>query len=58
MDQIKVVIAELELVLAMLAVKPADAKRIELTLNQAIEDLRKATKAITGNDPGAGETRG
>ena len=56
MDQLKIVIAELELTLAMLAAKPADAARISAMLNQAFADLRAATKAITGNDPTGGET--
>lgn len=57
MDKINLVIAELQLVLAMLEVKPPDKKRLQETLDQALADLRAAAKAITGNEPGGGETK-
>ena len=56
MDQIRVVIAELEVVLAMLESREKNVPRIKATLNQALSDLNAAVKAITGENPGGGET--
>ncbi|MBN8734164.1 MAG: hypothetical protein J0L64_26745 [Acidobacteria bacterium] len=57
MDQINLVIAELQLVLAMLETKPPVASaRLKALLAQAAADLSAATKAITGDNPGIGET--
>ena len=56
MDQIRVVIAELEVVLAMLESREKNVPRIKATLNQALLDLNAAVKAITGENPGGGET--
>lgn len=55
MDQIRVVIAELELVLALLDTNKPDAKRVKATLDQALVDLSAAAKAISGQNPGGGE---
>ena len=56
MDQIRVVIAELEVVLAMLESSEPNAPRIKAALDQAFADLKAAVKAITGQNPGGGET--
>jgi hypothetical protein len=57
MDQINLVIAELQLVLAMLETKPPASKaRLKSVLDQAVADLNAAAKAITGDNPGIGET--
>ena len=56
MEQIKLVIADLELILALLAVSQPNTLRIKSALDQAAADLKEATKAITGQNPGGGET--
>jgi len=57
MEQINLVIAELQLVLAMLETKPPVSKtRLKAVLDQAAADLNAAAKAITGDNPGIGET--
>jgi hypothetical protein len=55
MEQIRVVIAELQLVLAMLAKNPPDP-RVKATLEQAEKDLKEAIRSITGQQGGGGET--
>jgi hypothetical protein len=56
MEQIKLVIADLELILALLSVSQPNALRIKSTLDQATADLKEAARAITGQNPGGGET--
>lgn len=57
MEQINLVIAELQLVLAMLETKPPVSKaRLKSVLDQAVADLNAAAKAITGDNPGIGDT--
>jgi hypothetical protein len=55
MGQIRVVIAELEVVLAMLESSEPNTSRIKATLDLALADLKEAAKAITGQNPGGGE---
>jgi hypothetical protein len=55
MDQIRIVIAELEVVLALLEAEKPNAARVKSALDQALADLREAAKTITGQNPGGGE---
>lgn len=58
MDQINLVIADLQLVAAILETKSPDKARLKAALQQAAEDLKTATAALTGIDGGGGETKG
>jgi hypothetical protein len=55
MDQIRLVIAELEVVLVLLESDDPSKARIKATLDQALDDLKAAAKAITGQNAGGGE---
>ncbi len=55
MDLINVVIADLELVLALLKSKDVDQKRVKSALATASADLEAATKSIVGEQKGGGE---
>jgi len=56
MDLINVVIADLELALALLKAKDPDEKRLKTVLAAAAADLAAATKALVGEQKGGGET--
>jgi hypothetical protein len=56
MDEINIVIAELQVALALVESKPVDNVRLKATLDRALEDLKAAIKAASGQAKGGGDT--
>ncbi len=54
MNELNVVIAELNFIVALIAANPKD-RRIKATLKQAQLDLAKAARKVGGDDPGVSD---
>ncbi|MCZ2149777.1 MAG: hypothetical protein LC126_18610 [Bryobacterales bacterium] len=55
MEKLNLVIAELQLAIAMVEANPQDP-RLKKLFDDAISDLKAAAKSITGQDPGPPDT--